>query len=100
MTKFKKYFTDMVSENQDLFDDFKKGHDSFAADRMRYQEEFNTKGEIIMEIIQEWEKRLCSRMEGGKNSVYSTNLSEKFREEVKKIFPKIDLVGVKLSFVA
>ncbi len=90
----------MVSENQELFDDFKKVHDSFADNRMRYQEEFNTKGQIIMEIIQEWEKRLCSRMEGGKNSVYSTNLSEKFREEIKKIYPKIDLVGVKLSFAA
>ncbi len=100
MTKYKQYFTDMVTENRALFDDFKKVHDAFVVDRMNFQEEFNTKGEIIMEIIQDTEKRLCSRMEGGKNSVYSTNLSEKFREEVKKIFPKIDLIGVKLSFAA
>lgn len=98
MTKYKHYFQQMLEANQSVFTDFKKIHDLFAADQKTYQAEFNEKGEIIMEIIRDWEKRLCSRMEGGKNGVYSANLSEKFRAEVKKVFPKIDLVGVKLSF--
>lgn len=100
MTKYKQYFEDMLSANHDLFEDFKKVHDQFSADRLAHQEEFNRKGEIIIEIVRDWEKRLCSRMEGGKNGVYSTNLSEKFQAEVRKVFPKIDLVGVKLSFAA
>lgn len=98
MTKYKDYFQQMLEANQSVFTDFKKIHNLFAVDQKTYQSEFNEKGEIIMEIIRDWEKRLCSRMEGGKNGVYSANLSEKFRAEVKKVFPKIDLVGVKLSF--
>jgi len=100
MTKYKQYFQEMVTKNQEIFDDFKKVHDSFARDRLRYQNEFNSKGEIVNEIIQEYEKRLCSRMEGGQNATYSANLAEKFRAEIKKTLPLIDLIGVKLSFAA
>lgn len=98
MIKYKQYFTEMLSGNQKVFDEFKKVHDLFSSDRMKYQNEFNRQGEQIMDIIRDWEKRLCSRMEGGKNGVYSANLSEKFRDEVRKTYPKIDLIGVKLSF--
>jgi len=100
MTKYKQYFQEMLSANKVVFDEFKKIHDSFALDRMKHQDEFNRQGEMIMDIIRDWEKRLCARMEGGKNGVYSANLSEKFKDEIKKIFPKIDLIGVKLSFAA
>lgn len=98
MTKYKQYFQQMLDANQAVFADFKKVHDAFATDPKTHQAEFNEKGEIIMEIIRDWEKKLCSRMEGGKNGVYSANLSEKFREQIKQVYPKIDLVGVKLSF--
>ena len=100
MTKYKQYFQQMLEANQIVFANFKKVHDLFTADQKTNQAKFNEKGEIIMEIIRDWEKRLCSRMEGGKNGVYSANLSEKFRDEIKKIFPKIDLIGVKLSFAS
>ncbi|MBI2310805.1 hypothetical protein HYU90_03245 [Candidatus Collierbacteria bacterium] len=100
MTKYKQYFKEMLSGNQAIFDDFKKIHDQFALDRMKYQDEFNRQGEVVVEIIHDWEKRLCARMEGGKNGVYSANLSEKFKDEIKKVYPKIDLIGVKLSFAA
>lgn len=100
MTKYKQYFQEMQEANQEAFEEFRKIHDLFAADRVRYQNDFNLQGQKIMEIIQDWEKRLCSRMEGGKNSVYSANLSEKFRNEVRSEFPKIDLIGVRLTFAA
>ncbi len=100
MTKYKQYFQEMREANQETFEQFRKIHDLFAADRAKYQDDFNLQGQKIMEIIQEWEKRLCSRMEGSKNSVYSANLSEKFRSEVRNEFPKIDLIGVRLTFAA
>ena len=100
MTKYKQYFQQMLEANQAVFTDFKKVHDLFAADQKTNEAEFNEKGEIVMEIIRDWEKRLCSRMEGGKNGVYAAGLSEKFRAEIKQVYPKIDLVGVKLSFVS
>lgn len=98
MTKYRQYLKDMLAENEAVFSDFKKVHDAFAADPKTNQAEFNEKGEIVLEIIRDWEKRLCGRMEAGKNSLYSANLAEKFREQIKKLYPKIDLVGVKLSF--
>lgn len=98
MTKYKQYFQEMVAKNQEIFDDFKKVHDLFGKNRLLHQDEFNSKGEIVNEIIREWEKRLCLTMEKGKNSNYSVNLAEKFRTEVKKYLPLIDLIGVKLSF--
>lgn len=86
----------MLAKHQDQFDEFKKIHDLFEKDRMKYQDEYNHLGSDIMDIIIDWEKRLCRQMEGGKNGVYSANLSEKFRDEIKKIYPKLDLIGVRL----
>ncbi len=100
MTKYKQYYQDMLAKNQALFADFKKTHDLFATNRLKYQDEYNAKGEIIIEIIRDWEKRLCLKMENGKNGAYSSNLAEKFRAEVKKFLPLVDLIGVKLSFAA
>ena len=63
MTKYKQYFQEMIAKNQDLFADFKKIHDLFAADRLKYQDQYNTQGAVVNEVIREWEKRLCLRME-------------------------------------
>lgn len=100
MTKYKQYFQEMLSANQTEFAKFKEIHDLFATNRMKYQDEFNRRGGVVMEIIHDWEKRLCSRMEGGQNGRYSANLSEKFKDEIRKVYPKIDLVGVKLSLAS
>lgn len=97
MTKYKQFFNEMLTKHKDDFDEFKKIHDLFEKDRLMFQDEFNRQGLGIMDIIIEWEKRLCRQMEGGKNSVYSANLSEKFRDEIKKIYPKLDLIGVRLT---
>ena len=90
----------MITEHEEDFKEFKKIHDLFAKDRMKYQDEYNTQGSDIVDLINLYEKRLCSKMEGSKNSVYSANLAEKFREEIKKDYPLIDLVGVRLSFAS
>jgi hypothetical protein len=98
VTKYKKYFEEMVMGNNELFSEFKKAHDGFLADPKKWQVEFDEKGKKVWEIINEWEKRLCNQMESGKNSVFSGGLSEKFREEIRKRFPKIEMVGVKIKF--
>lgn len=88
----------MISKHEEEFKEFKKIHDLFAKDRMKYQDDYNRQGSDIVDLINLYEKRLCSKMEGSKNSVYSANLAEKYREEIKKDYPLIDLVGVRLSF--
>lgn len=88
----------MLKDHAEEFSKFKILHDKFAKDRMKYQDQYNKEGSEIVDLINTYEKRLCSRMEGGKNGVYSANLAEKFRAEIKKDYPLIDLVGVRLSF--
>lgn len=98
MTKYKQYFEEMVKLNQVLFDEFKDIHDKFMVEPAKWQGEFDEKGKKVWEVINEWEKRLCNKMDGGKNSKFTEGLSEKFRGETKKVLPRIDLVGVKITF--
>ncbi len=92
--KFKEYYDLMISQNQVEFDEFQIIHDKYAIDPTKYQKEFNDKGRDIQDIIRNYENRLCGKSEGSGYSKYSTNLSEKFHEEVKKHFPKIDYIGL------
>ncbi len=87
----------MIKNHAQEFSTFKILHDKFAKDRMKFQDQYNSEGSAIVDLINEYEKRLCSKMEGGKNGVYSANLAEKFRAEIKRDYPLIDLVGVRLT---
>lgn len=95
MTKYKKYFQEMFDQNQELFVTFKEVHDGYQTDRKHWSARFHTQGAPVVEVIREWERRLCSGMERGKNSVYSSKLAEKFWGEVKNYLPLIERVGVK-----
>ena len=97
MPKFRQYFRQMTEENQDLFANFKIIHDQYQENQDKYQDEFNRQGKVIVEVIREWEKRLCGHMEKGDNARYSSQLSDKFWNEVRAFFPMIDYVGVKFS---
>lgn len=97
MTKSMQYFQDMLTTHQELFDQFRKIHDKYAKDKKAYQEEFNQKGQEVLEIIRRYENMLCSQSEGGKYGKFSSKLSEKFWEPIRLVFPQIDFVGVKYS---
>ncbi len=88
----------MISENKTLFEDFKKVHDEYCIDPKKNSAKFNEAGQRIVEIIRDWENRLCNQMESGNKAVYSINLADKFMAEVKKYLPQIDMVGVKIVF--
>ena len=92
--KFKEYFNMMVAQNKDLFENFKDIHDHYTLEPEKYQKVFNDHGREILDVVQDWENRLCSKSEGGGYGRYSTNLSEKFRLEVKKHLPKINYIGL------
>lgn len=91
---FKQFYDQMVSQNQKEFDDFKIIHDKYADDPKTHQTEFNNQGRDIQDLIRVYENRLCGKSEGSGFSKFSTKLSEKFHEEIKKNFPKIDFIGV------
>lgn len=85
----------MLEYNEALFDSFKKVHDEYATDPSLAKEAFNTQGEKVLRVIRRYEDELCGKSEGGRYGKFSTNLSQKFWDEVRINFPKIDYIGAK-----
>jgi hypothetical protein len=94
MTKFKEYYERMIETNKEAFDRFTKVHLQYSINPEENQEKFNEEGKRILEIIREWENKLCSQSEKAGYASYTARLSEKFWGEIRKNFPKIDYVGV------
>ena len=84
----------MVAENKEAFDKFTQIHFEYSIDQEKNQEKFNKEGETILKIIHEWEDRLCTQSEKAGFGSYTTNLAEKFQDEVRSHFPLIDHVGI------
>ena len=97
MVKYKDYIQKMLGENKKQFEDFKKLHDNYTLNQSNLQSEFNKEGEKILEIVREYENRLCSNTERGLYNKYSAGLAQKFQDEVRKEFPMIDHVGLKVE---
>ena len=96
MTQYKLFFEKMVSENKELFDNFSDIHREYMLDPHKWQKLFNEYGGEVVEIICDYERKLCATSEKGQFGKFSTTLSTRFWAEVKKVFPKIELVGVKI----
>lgn len=96
-TKYKQYVELMYQNHKNDFDDFRPIHQKYSLDPDANQEELNEKGRKIQNIIRMWEDKLCGRSEGTGYGSFTSNLAEKFREEIKKDFPHIDSIGIKKS---
>jgi len=94
MSKYKKQVQEMLEVHDELFKSFKKLHDNYAEDPKKWQEKFNEEGQAVMLIIQKWENNLCSKSESGKYGKFSNTLADKFWEEIRINFPKINYVGL------
>lgn len=95
MTKYKAYVQKMLEANKELFETFKKLHDEYALNPDGRQEEYNREGEKVLEVVRDYENRLCLQSEKGGYAKFTPVLSEKFQAEVKKLFPLIDHIGLK-----
>jgi len=93
-TKYKDYFDRMIANNKESFNKFNILYNDYIKKQDDLQEKFNEEGKKILEIIREWEGKLCSQTEKAGFGNYSTNLSEKFMSEVRKTYPLIDYIGV------
>ena len=94
MTKYKEYFDKMVSENPEAFGKFTQIHFEYSIDQVKNQEQFNKEGEAVLQIIHEWEDKLCKQSEKAGFGSYTAGLAEKFQAEVKSHFPLIDHIGI------
>jgi hypothetical protein len=93
MTKYEEYYNKMLEDNADVFEAFRKVHDDYQSEKTP-QEEYNEAGKPVIEIIRDYEDRLCNRSEGSGYASYSGNLAEKFWGRIRSDFPMIDRVGV------
>jgi hypothetical protein len=94
MSKYRQAVQAMLEEHKETFDEFRPIHDAYVLNPAANQAKYNAVGSEIMDIIREHERRLCAKMGAGQYSKFSMNLSEKFMEEIKTIFPKIMFIGV------
>lgn len=94
MTKHQQYLQDMLESHEELFNGFKEIHDQYNHDTKKLQKEFNEEGEKVLALIRRYENMLCNHSEGGKYGKFSSKLSDKFWESIRKKFPKIDFVGL------
>lgn len=97
MTKYKEYYQLMLTNNKELFDEFRQVHDEFALQTdpsQRLRARFNKVGEKVQAVIRTWEDKLCGRSEANGYGSYSGGLAGKFQEEIRKTFPQIDSVGI------
>ncbi len=97
MTKYREYYEKMINNNKELFDKFQMVHDRYALDEEKWQEEYNKEGGKILDVIREYENKLCSQSEKGGYSHFTPKLSEKFRAEIKKHFLMIEHIGIKVE---
>jgi len=95
MSKYRKYFQQMLEEHKILMTNFKEIHDKYIQDEETWKKIFNEEGKKAVEIIRQYEKQLCSKTNSGTYSKFSSNLADKFWAEVRLYFPRIDFVGVK-----
>lgn len=95
--KYKRYYTLMTDQNEKLFDEFEKLNTEFEINSKSRitATKFHKVGLEVLDVVRFWERKLCSGMERGNNSVYSDKLADKFWQEVRSRFSKIDMVGVK-----
>ena len=95
--KYKEYVKKMYDEAKDLFDRFDGIHASYVLDKYAHQDEFNEIGKDIIRVVEDWERKLCRTMEKGNHSGYSNKLADKFREEIRKRYSKLDFIGVTIK---
>lgn len=84
----------MIEQNKELFDEFKWVHDHYSQNPKTWQRTYNLTGEKVLEVIRKYENILCGRSEVGGYGKFTTNLSEKFQQEIKTHFPKFNHIGL------
>lgn len=95
MREYQKMFQLMLKENEPVFTKFLDVHNNFKSDPEKWKPQFNETGGQVVDIIRDYERRLCGKTESGQYGKFSANLSQKFWDEIRKVFPKIDFVGIK-----
>lgn len=88
-TRYQQAFNEMWVANQPLME-------QFAALTMD-DPQFHIVGKQVLHLVEDAERKLCGKMEGGGYSSYSGKLADKFRDTVRKSLKYFDFIGVEIS---
>lgn len=92
--KYKKTIDNMFAQYAELFDEFAHIHTQYEKNPKKWQEKFNQVGVDVMDIMRDFERKLCHGMEKGQYASYSAKLADQYWAEIRIHFPLIDQVGV------
>lgn len=95
--KYQVFYDLMIQQNRQLFEQFQSIHDAWVDGQASVQETFHVEGQKVLDVVRDWERRLCHGMEKGRYAAFSAQLSEKFWQQVKKTLPMIESVGLKIK---
>ncbi|KUK79434.1 MAG: hypothetical protein XD95_0386 [Microgenomates bacterium 39_7] len=84
----------MREKEPELFAEFEAVHQAYKDNGQKSQEEFNRVGGRVLEVIRDWDRRLCSAMGRTVYGQYSQQVSEKFWDLIREDFDQIDMVGL------
>lgn len=96
MTKNQQIFQAMIEQNPEIFAEFQIIHDNYKKNQEKYQDEFNKKGEKVLELIRSYESSLVAKSTSSQFAKFSNNLSDKFWTTIRGKFPMIDFIGVQM----
>lgn len=95
ISKYQQYYQKMIDQNHKLFDQFARIHALYQIEPDKHQQDFHKIGMEVLDLVRDWERRLCAAMGKGQFASYSHRLAEKFWSLVRQDFSLIDQVGVK-----
>ena len=87
----------MLEKEKALFDKFRIIHNKYALNPKENEAKFTEIGQKVQPVIRKYENILCGKSENTGYGAYSSSLAQKFQDEVRRVFPKIDFIGVKIS---
>ena len=95
--KYKKFYKLMHEKNPQLFEEFKAAHQAYLDNPDKAKPEFDRVGERVLEVMRDWERKLCSAMGRTMYGKYAQQVSEKFWDLARQDYEQIDMVGVKVE---
>lgn len=99
MARFHQAYNQMCQDHKALLHKFELIHNQYSLEPQKYQDQFNQTGQRVVDIITEYENKLCAHTEKGQYAKYSHTLADKFHDLVRERFPKIDDVGIEVEYV-
>jgi len=93
MVKYKEFYTRMINQNKELFENFSKVYKQFEKEPEKFKEEFNTIGREVNVVVRRTDNKLCAQTEQSNYNKFSMGLSDKFWEMVRENYPYIDKVS-------